>query len=103
MRTPESAVWNVEVVYNCVWSLLVAIDEHNRSVEAAGAGTAIQKILLTGLGTGVGEVSAKRCAAQTMLAIRDFEDASTNPEKWSSIKWDTAYSYARDTRATHNL
>lgn len=103
MRIPENVVWNREIVYNCVWSLLVAIDEHNRCAEASGTGKRINKVLMTGLGTGVGGVSARRCAQQMALAMRDFEDASAHPEKWGSMGWDDAISYAKDGRNTHRL
>ena len=103
MRIPESVHWNREVVYNCVWSLLVTVDEHNRSVEVAETGTRINKILMPGLATGVGNVSAKRCAQQMALAIRDFNDASAHPEKWSSMNWNDAIAYALDGRSTHRL
>ena len=56
---------------------------------------------MTGLATGVGNVSAERCAQQMALAVENFIDASENPEKWSSMEWDDALTYAHDCRRTH--
>ncbi|KZT05589.1 macro domain-like protein [Laetiporus sulphureus 93-53] len=103
MRIPEVVLWNREVVYNCVWSLLVAVDEHNRSVKATGAGTEIRRVLMTGLATGVGCVSAERCAQQMALAMKHFEDASLNADKWSALGWDDAIRYTEESRATHRF
>ncbi|KAF8191730.1 macro domain-like protein, partial [Pholiota molesta] len=101
MRIPESVTWNREVVYNCVWSLLLALEHHNRAVDASGEGTRIRKVLMTGLATGVGGVSAERCAQQMALAVRDYIDASDNPEKWSSLEWKSAIAIAQACRSTH--
>ena len=57
MRIPDDIVWNREIVYNCVWSLLNTLEQHNRGVELSGDGTSIRRILMTGLATGVGNVS----------------------------------------------
>ena len=104
MRIPEDVVWNREIVYNCVWSLLIALEQHNRVVELSGDdGNSIRRILMTGLATGVGNVSPQRCAQQMALAVRDFIDASQNPDKWRSMGWDDAVDYARDCRRTHRL
>ncbi|TDL18457.1 macro domain-like protein [Rickenella mellea] len=88
MRIPEDATWNREIVYNCVWSLLVSLEQHIRAVDSSGEGTKIRKVLMTGLGTGIGKVSPNRCAQQMALAIRDFIDASRNANKWRSMDWD---------------
>ena len=104
MRVPQSATWNRDVVYNCTWSLLNAIDQHNVSVEAAGdAGAKIRKVLMTGLATGVGGVSAERCAEQTALAVKHYLDACADPEKWSSLQWKDALAYDRETSRTYSL
>ncbi len=58
---------------------------------------------MTGLATGVGNVSPQRCAQQMALAVRDFIDASQNAGKWSCLEWDEAVDYARDCRRTHQL
>ncbi|RPD57386.1 hypothetical protein L226DRAFT_161126 [Lentinus tigrinus ALCF2SS1-7] len=53
MRTPASVTWHREIVYNCVWSLLVAIDEHNaRAANEPEGGGRIETVVMTGLATG---------------------------------------------------
>ncbi|KAH9917316.1 macro domain-like protein [Fomitopsis serialis] len=109
MRIPENVKWNREIVYNCMWSLLVALDRHNASVASAAAGrggaagTAVKKVLMAGLATGVGRVSAERCAQQMALAVKHYADASEHPQKWSSLRWDDALDYAQETNDTHLL
>ena len=100
MRTPENVLWNREVVYNCMWSLLVSLDNHNQA--ANDDESRIRRVLITGLGTCTGGVSAKRCAQQMMLAVRDFIDASESADKWSSIEWDHAIDLTHDCRRTHS-
>ncbi|KAI0692411.1 hypothetical protein C8T65DRAFT_711381 [Cerioporus squamosus] len=87
MRTPASVTWHREIVYNCVWSLLVAIDEHNSRIGDEGGGK-IETVVLTGLATGVGRVPAAVCAKQTALAFAHFHEATVgNPEKWKALEW----------------
>jgi len=100
MRIPEDVVWNREIVYNCMWSLLVSLDQHNQAAEISRNGTRVHKVLMTGLATGVGNVSAERCAQQMALAVGDFIDASENPGKWRSMEWDDAITYAHECRRT---
>lgn len=80
MRLPQDATWDREVVYECVWSLLCAIDRHNRSGEPH-----IRSILMTPLATGVGRVSAQRWAQQLVLALNHFLDALERPELWRAL------------------
>ena len=93
MRTPENVRWNKEVVYNCVWSLLVAIDNHNAEIaadpgKAAREGArAIETVAMTGLATGVGAVSPEVCARQTALAFAHYHEAKAKPEKWGALEW----------------
>ncbi|KAF5646574.1 hypothetical protein F25303_5385 [Fusarium sp. NRRL 25303] len=84
MRMPADVRWDKEVVYECIWSLLCAIDNHNR---AASEYDQIQSVLMTPLATGVGRVSPEKWALQTVLAMKHFVEASENPEKWSSLQW----------------
>lgn len=93
MRIPGSVTWHREIVYNCVWALLAAVDVHNARIAAGEPegdrpiGT-IGTVAMTGLATGVGHVSAEMCAMQTALAFAHFHDATrTNPEKWSKLEW----------------
>ena len=74
MRTPENVNWDFEVVYECTWSLLVAIDNHNAAASTTGQ-PIIGKVLMTGLATGVGGVNAAKCAVQMALAIKHYTDA----------------------------
>ncbi|KAF8811909.1 macro domain-like protein [Phlegmacium glaucopus] len=103
MRIPESVTWNREIVYNLMWSLLNSLELHNAAVDDQTPGGRIQKVLMTGLGTGVGNVSGERCAQQMALAVKDFLDASAHPEKWSSLSWNDAIEYAEEARLTHEL
>ncbi|CAL1698838.1 unnamed protein product [Somion occarium] len=106
MRTPEIVTWNKEIVYNCIWSLLTTISNHNSDVNDKSSGTKgrrIKTVVMTGLATGVGLVSAARYAQQMALAMRDFVDASANPMEWSTLSWGEIKKYAGDTRKTHDL
>jgi O-acetyl-ADP-ribose deacetylase (regulator of RNase III) len=91
MRMPDDVRWDRELVYKCIWSLLCAVDNHNRSLREDECknpdDTAIKSILMTPLATGVGAVSAETWAAQTVLAMKHFIEASEMPEKWSSLGW----------------
>jgi O-acetyl-ADP-ribose deacetylase (regulator of RNase III) len=96
MRRPSDVRWDREVVYECIWSLLCAIDNHNCSVRKAiekgdREGTVedeeeIQSILMTPLATGVGRVSPETWACQAVLALKHFVEASENPDKWSRLE-----------------
>lgn len=99
MRRPGDVRWDREVVYECVWSLLCTIGNHNdrlvgeatETENAGGENTVsddeeIQSILMTPLATGVGRVSPATWARQTVLALKHFVDASENPAKWSKLE-----------------
>lgn len=101
MRVPQSVTWDREVVYNCTWSLLNALDQHNAAV--GDGGEKIRKVLMTGLATGVGGVSVERCAQQMALAVKHFLDASANTEEWSSLQWEVILDYDKETSRTHPL
>lgn len=89
MRFPSNVTWHKEIVYNCVWSLLVAIDEHNARAAEKDSGLApIASVGMTGLATGIGRVSPAVCARQTAYAFAHYQDAKNRPEKWSSLSWD---------------
>jgi O-acetyl-ADP-ribose deacetylase (regulator of RNase III) len=79
MRAPGDVRWNKEVVYNCTWSLLNAIDNHN-TLTGNGVGS-ITKVLVTGFGTGTGRISPKRCAEQMILALKHFLARVNNRNK----------------------
>jgi len=104
MRVPTDVRWNREVVYNCLWSLLCAVDNHNRSVRENQAvpedDQLIRSILMTPLGTGVGKISPERWAGQAVLAMKHFDDAADDPDKWSSLDWMQLGEYALETEGT---
>ena len=78
-------------MYNLMWSILVSLEQHNAAVDdltQIGTGVRIQKVLMSGLGTGAGRVSSAKCAQQMALAVKHFLEASANPEKWSSMSWE---------------
>ncbi|KAI1807855.1 macro domain-like protein [Daldinia bambusicola] len=101
MRVPAPCNWDRDVVYECVWSLLNAIERHNRGVEAeevqggssggnsrgSSGSTKIGSILMTPLGTGTGGISDDKWAKQAVLAIKHFIDAKQHPETWSAMTW----------------
>jgi O-acetyl-ADP-ribose deacetylase (regulator of RNase III) len=89
MREPGSVEWDREVVYECVWSLLGQIEGWNRGLgkDGDGDGRKIKRILMTPLAAGIGNVSKKRWAAQTVLALKHFVDALERPERWGSLSW----------------
>lgn len=92
MRLPEDVTWDREIVYECVWSLLNAIENHNRLVREGTSEpgeTEITSICMTPLATGVGRVSSRKWAAQAALAIKHFVQACENPELWSSLDFRT--------------
>lgn len=101
MRVPENVVWDKEVVYECVWSLMCEVERHNRGQEnfarknksknKEGGGDhgmdRIDSIVMTPLATGVGKVSKERWAAQVVLALKHFVDAVERPERWGRLTW----------------
>ena len=117
MRVPENVVWDKEVIYQCVWSLLCAVDKHNQAVapvEAAaegagdanaddnGAGTGkIGSLLMTPLATGIGKVSEKVWAAQLVTALKHFDLAVRNPEEFASLDVERILSLDGDIQATY--
>lgn len=106
MRVPNDVRWDREVVYECVWSLLCAVDNHNRSVREGQAmpedNELIRSILMTPLGTGVGRISPERWASQAVLAMKHFDDAADDPDKWSQLDWGQLGEYAFETEQTWN-
>ncbi|RPD62872.1 macro domain-like protein [Lentinus tigrinus ALCF2SS1-6] len=105
MKRPEEVGWNRELVYNAMWALLCEVGRWNAEVEAEagaeavvnatgteGAGTRsgkrtrISRILTTGLGAGAGGVSAERCAAQMVLAVKHYAEAGALPAR---LRWES--------------
>jgi O-acetyl-ADP-ribose deacetylase (regulator of RNase III) len=104
MKIPQTVEWDREVVYECIWSLMCALDKHN---EASASGQTenelITSILMTPLGTGIGELSGKKWAAQTVLAFKHFVDAKENMIKWSQLKPAEIFEYTNELVDTYAL
>ena len=111
MRVPDDVRWDREVVYECVWTLLCEIGNHNREVAetsrdgapAERAGAEIRSILITPLATCCGQVSAGRWAQQAAMAIRHYVDAVKRPQVCSQMDWPDAERFAAETQETHEL
>jgi hypothetical protein len=94
----QSVSWNREIVYNIMWSILVSLEQYNAAVDdltQIRTGTTIRKVLVTGLGTGVGGISSAECAQQMALpvAVKHFLEASVHPEKWGPMRRSQSMSY----------
>jgi O-acetyl-ADP-ribose deacetylase (regulator of RNase III) len=105
MRVPYNANWDREVVYECVWSLLCAIDRHNRSARHSSDSelreSVIDSILMTPLATGVGRVSAGRWAHQAVLALKHYISAVENAAQWTSLDWNQVEKLSDEVAKTH--
>lgn len=104
MRTPQDVSWDREIVYECIWSLLCAVDKHNRAVRHGHAGkgdTEIRSLLMTPLATGAGNVPEKRWAEQCVLAMKHWVEAVEHPEVWALVGWKDVFEKRdRELRAT---
>ncbi|KAJ5558354.1 hypothetical protein N7535_008566 [Penicillium sp. DV-2018c] len=105
MRQPGKVVWDREIVYECVWSLLCQVEAFNRSVgEGPGEGKKkIERILLTPLAAGVGGVSKERWAGQMVLALKHFVDAVERPGDWGNIQWQDTFGVDEEIEGTWGL
>lgn len=77
-----NVVWDREVVYESVWSLLCKVEGHNRASEKK-----LTRLLMAPLAAGIGKVSKERWSAQMVLAMKHFVDAVKRPEWWSRMQW----------------
>lgn len=102
MRVPEVVTWHKDIVYECTWSLFTEIYRHNRAASSTGQ-RRIANVLMTGLATGIGGVSAARCAMQTALAVQDFTAAMGDKKKWSSLEWEQIDELDRPLKASRAL
>lgn len=102
MRIPQEVEWDREVVYECIWSLLCAIDKHNAAVDRGNLPKSemVNSFLMTPLATGTGMVTAERWAAQAALAIKHFVDSKTNRQKWSGMQPGDMASYSKEVAKT---
>jgi O-acetyl-ADP-ribose deacetylase (regulator of RNase III) len=83
MRQPSNITWNKEIVYTCMYSLLNSIVLHKRRNDSK-----LEKVFITGLGTGIGRYPAAVCAGQMLLAYSHFiENLNKNSSRteWSEI------------------
>ncbi|KAL2863421.1 uncharacterized protein BJX67DRAFT_261813 [Aspergillus lucknowensis] len=110
MRTPDDVRWDREVVYECVWTLLCAVERWNRGLDASEGGAGkykergrIGSVLMTPMATGCGAVSPQKWAAQLVLAIRHFVDALERPERWQSLGWREIYQDTDDVDKTWKM
>lgn len=90
MRYPANVRWHQDLVYNAMWNLLVEVTRWNLEPgvnQGAGntGGKKIERILMTGLATGTGKVSAERCAKQMMLAVRHFAQGIPEYAEWEDV------------------
>ncbi|KAK9355569.1 hypothetical protein V1505DRAFT_367328 [Lipomyces doorenjongii] len=102
MRVPSVLV-RAEVVYECMWAILNEIYNHNKAVEGASMSCPettehrkIEKVVVSGLGTGTGKLSKDICAKLMVLAYVHFLDAVEKSEdcagEWTwqrAREWDS--------------
>ncbi|KAJ3505092.1 hypothetical protein NLJ89_g7598 [Agrocybe chaxingu] len=81
MRTPEDVSWHQDLVYNSMWSLLVAVSRWNEIHPEEK----IERVLMTGLATGQGGFTAEKCAEQMMLAVKHFTEGLPGHFKWDTV------------------
>lgn len=60
----------------------------------------IGSVVMSGFGTGVGEISSEKCAEQMALAVRHFEEACANEAKWSHLGPGEVYALDEEIAAT---
>ncbi|KAI0042803.1 hypothetical protein FA95DRAFT_515267 [Auriscalpium vulgare] len=82
MRTPQNVSWHRDLVYTCMWSLLVALKRWN---EARGPAERIRRVLMTGLATGTGGIVADVCAQQMVLAVKHFQQGLPDHPRWPDV------------------
>lgn len=86
MRMPADVRWDREVVYECIWSLLSAVERHNRDAISNGNHEdVIREMLMTPLATGVGNVSLERWAEQCVLAIKHWLESGAQLDQWGAV------------------
>jgi hypothetical protein len=88
MRYPVDVRWHQDLVYNAVWSLLVEVKRWSAELVDHAAGNTydkIERILMTTLVTGSGQVSAARCARQMVLTIGHFAQGVPEDADWVEV------------------
>lgn len=99
MRYPEELKWHKDIVYNTMWSLLVELEIWNE--KADDEEKKIKKVLMTGLGTGVGKIPSSVCAKQMALAVKHFLYARSEEgqKTWAEndyLSWDKVLDLAEE-------
>lgn len=79
MRVPDGVNWHKDLVYNSMWTLLVEVALWNESHQGEEQ---IKRVLMTGLGTGTGDLSVERCSAQMVLAVKHFIAGYPDEPTW---------------------
>ncbi|EIW59209.1 macro domain-like protein [Trametes versicolor FP-101664 SS1] len=85
MRTPEDVSWHVDLVYDCMWNLLSALWRWNNGDRPEGAAR-VERVLMTGLGTGNGGITYERCARQMALAAVNFARGWGERPRWDDVE-----------------
>lgn len=86
MRVPCTIDPGSDIVYRCMWSILLAVHKHNLQ-HADAPDSSISRLLCSGLGTGVGRVPAAVCAEQMVLAIKHYLELAVLPQGVPKV-WD---------------
>ncbi|KAH9891949.1 macro domain-like protein [Cubamyces lactineus] len=84
MRTPESVAWHHDLVYECMWNLLTALWRWNEGERPEGA-PPVQRVLMTGLGTGTGGIGYDTCAQQMFVAALNFARGWGEHPRWDDV------------------
>lgn len=82
MRVPQDVDWHKDLCYNSMWALLAEIAQWN---ETHSDEDQIERVLMTGLGTGVGHMSVERCARQMVLAAKHFKQGWPEEPTWRDV------------------
>ena len=89
MHSPQNVSWHKDIVYNAMWTFLVEIRRWNQKLDVGKdeGNSHIRTVLMTGLGTGHGGISARRCAYQMVLAVKHFQQGlPTNNVRWEDVQ-----------------
>ena len=84
MRVPADVSGQSDLAYNSMRALLGAVAAWNADADGNEA-QRIGRIVMTGLGTGTGGVSAARCARQMVLAVKHARTALPTPTRWEDV------------------
>jgi O-acetyl-ADP-ribose deacetylase (regulator of RNase III) len=73
MSSPSYIPRGSPIVFYCMWNLLCQVQRNNRAAQTPGATEVpIKRVIISGLGTGVGGVSSVACAEQMYKAFSMF-------------------------------